>query len=265
MYAFQYHRPETVSAARELYQIKDDALFVAGGHTLLPSMKQRLSSPGDLIDISGINELYGIKPGSGNIVIGAMTPHADVAGSAEVSERIAGLAELAGSIGDLQVRNRGTMGGSIANADPAADYPAAVVGLGATVYTDSRAIPGDEYFTGMFETALEEGELITRVEFPVPDQSVYVKFANPASRYAIVGVFMSVTKGHVRVGVTGAAACAYRLTESEQLLTENLSVDALGNSHVDASGLNADLHASAEYRAHLLMVMVKRAVARLTA
>lgn len=260
MYAFQYHRPETLSAAKELFKQKDDPFYLAGGHTLIPSMKQRLASPSDLIDISGIAELYGVKAADKNIVIGSMTRHGDVADSEEIRNKIPGLAELAGSIGDAQVRSRGTIGGSIANNDPSADYPAAILGLGAVIYTDSRTIKGDEFITGMFETSLDEGELITKLEFPVPDQSVYVKFDNAASRYAVVGIFISVIRGQVRIGVTGAAPSAFRLTEYEKALTASFSVEAIRDLKVDSSNLNLDLHASAEYRAHLTHVMTRRAV-----
>ena len=204
MYEFNYHRPGTLEAAVAAFAAASDARVLAGGQTLIPTLKQRLASPSDVIDLGGIAGLQGVRREGGALVVGAMTRHADVASSPEAGEAIPALAALADGIGDPQVRNAGTIGGSIANADPAADYPAAVVGLGATVTTDRRTIAGDDFFTGLFETALEEGEIVVSVSFPVPRRAAYAKFPNPASRYAIVGVLVAETGGGVRVAVTGA-------------------------------------------------------------
>jgi carbon-monoxide dehydrogenase medium subunit len=262
MYAFEYHRPSTVAEAVSLLQGASDGRFLAGGHTLLPTLRQRLASPSDLIDLGGIRELKGILIDRGSqLRIGAMTPHAEVAASEDVRGWIPALAHLAEHIGDAQVRNRGTIGGSIANNDPAADYPAAIVGLNATVHTNQRTIAGDDFFTGMFDTALNEGEIITEVRFPKPDKAGYAKFPNPASRYAIVGVMVAQTGGGVRVAVTGAGPCVFRLPDFEGALARNFSADAIKGLSVSPSGLNSDIHASAEYRAHLVGVMARRAVA----
>ena len=261
MYQFDYHKPGSVADAASALQSAQDGTLMAGGQTLLPSLKLRLASPSDLIDLGGIAELKGISVGGGTVTVGAMTTHAEVAHSADVKGAIPALAALAEGIGDPQVRNRGTIGGSIANNDPAADYPGAIVGLGATVHTNQREIAGDDFFQGMFETALNDGEIITKVAFPVPDAACYAKFANPASRYAIVGVMVARTSGGVRVAVTGAGPCVFRASAIEQALSGNFSPDALNGVSVPASDLNADIHASAEYRAHLIGVMAKRAVA----
>ena len=234
---------------------------MAGGMTLLPTLKQRLAQPSDVIDLAGVPDMAGVRRDGDAVVIKALTTHAAVAASAAVADAIPALAQLAGRIGDPQVRNRGTLGGSIANADPAADYPAAVLGLGATVRTTARAIAGDDFFTAMFETALEDGELITEVAFPVPEAACYMKFPNPASRYAIVGVMVARTAGGVRVAVTGAGPSAFRATALEQALDANFSAQALDGVAVPADDLNADIHAGADYRAHLVSVMAKRAVA----
>ena len=208
MYEFQYHRPGSLEEAARIFANADDGQFLAGGMTMIPVMKQRLAMPSDIIDLSRIDELTGITDGSSSISIGAITPHAEVAGSEMVAKAIPALAALAGGIGDPAVRNRGTIGGSIANNDPSADYPAAILGLGATVHTAARDIAADDFFTDMFETALEEGELITRVTFPKADKAGYAKFPNPASRYATAGVFVAQLSAGVRVAVTGAGACA---------------------------------------------------------
>jgi len=261
MYAFEYHRPETLSAAvTDL--ANPDAKVLAGGMTLLPTMKQRLASPAALIDLKNVHELAGIAREGDNIVIGAMTRHADVARSNIVHAAIPALASLAGIIGDAHVRNMGTIGGSVANNDPAADYPAAALALGATIVTNKRRIGAAEFFTGLFETALEAGELITQVSFPIPQKAAYTKFRNPASRYALVGVFVAKTAGGVRVAVTGAGASGvFRAKELEAALSANFSPAALDGVTVPASGLNSDIHADADYRAHLIGVMAKRAVA----
>ena len=261
MYAFEYHRPESLSGAvADL--AKPDAKVLAGGMTLLPTMKQRLASPAALVDLRKVHELAGIARQGDNLVIGAMTRHADVARSNVVQAAIPALAVLAGGIGDPHVRNMGTIGGSLANNDPSADYPAGALALGATIVTNKRRIPAPEFFTGLFETALETGELITQVSFPIPQRAAYMKFANPASRYALVGVFVAKTAGGVRVAVTGAGSNGvFRLSEFEAALDANFSPAALNALSVPASGLNSDLHADADYRAHLIGVMARRAVA----
>jgi carbon-monoxide dehydrogenase medium subunit len=262
MYAFEYHRPSTVAEAVSLLQGATDGRFLAGGHTLLPTLRQRLASPSDLIDLGGIKELKGILIDRGSqLRIGAMTPHAEVAASADVRGWIPALAYLAEHIGDAQVRNRGTIGGSIANNDPAADYPAGIVGLNATVHTNQRTIAADDFFTGMFDTALKDGEIITEVRFPKPDKAGYAKFPNPASRYAIVGVMVAQTGGGVRVAVTGAGPSVFRLPEFESALAGNFAADAIKGLSVSPGGLNSDIHASAEYRAHLVGVLARRALA----
>ena len=261
MYNFNYHRPSSVADALALLASHEDAKILAGGMTYLPTLKQRLAQPSDLIDLGAIAELKGIKEEAGGITIGAMTRHADVAGSAVVKRAIPALAALAELIGDPQVRNRGTIGGSISNNDPAADYPGALLGLGATVRTNKREIAADAFFTGMFETALARDEIVTAVHFPKPERAAYVKFPNPASRYSMAGVFVARTGGGVRVAVTGAGATAFRWVDAENALATDFSARALDGLKVAADGLNADLHASAEYRAHLIKVMAKRAVA----
>jgi len=261
MHNFNYHRPASVADAVKALGAASDGKILAGGHTLLPTMKQGLAAPSDLIDISTIAELKGIKAEGNNLVIGATTPHAEVARSSAVKSAIPALAVLAEGIGDAAVRNRGTIGGSISNADPAADYPAAVVGLGATVQTNKRKIAADEFFKGLFETALEPGEIVTSVSFPKAEKAGYAKFPNPASRYAMVGVFVAKTGGGVRVAVTGAGPSVFRVKEMEQALASKWSPDAIANVKVAAKGLNSDIHGTAEYRAHLITVMAKRAVA----
>lgn len=264
MYNFDYHRPSSVDDAVRARGGSEDATFLAGGMTLLPTMKQRLASPSDIVDLSAIQDMTGVCEDDGRIAIGAMSTHASVASNALVNQKIPALAKLAGGIGDPQVRNRGTLGGSIANADPSADYPAAVLGLGATVKTNKREISGDDFFVDMFETALEESELILSVNFPVPDKAAYAKFPNPASRYAMVGVFVAVVGGETRVAVTGAAPSAFRVPEMEAALSSNFSEDAIRNVNIPADGMNSDLHGSAEYRAHLVNVMARRAMKSLS-
>jgi len=261
MHAFEYHRPGSTKDALALGSKKEEARYLAGGQSLVQAMKLRLSSPSDLIDLGTIKELVGIKASGSAVEIGAMTRHADVAGSKDVQKAIPGLAALAGIIGDRQVRHMGTIGGSLANNDPAADYPAAVLGLGATITTNKRKIEADKFFKGLYETALEPGELITSVSFPVPKRSAYVKFKNPASRFAIVGVYVAdFGGGKVRVGVTGAGPSAFRQAEMEKALGAKFAPEAVANIKVKPDGLNNDLHASPEYRAHLVTVMAKRAV-----
>ena len=259
MHAFEYHRPASTKDALSLGK-KEEARYLAGGQSLVQAMKLRLSSPSDLVDLGAIKELAGIKASGSGVEIGAMTRHADVASSPEVKKAIPALAALAGIIGDRQVRHMGTMGGSLANSDPAADYPAAVLALGATITTNKRKIEADDYFKGLYETALEPGELITSVAFPAPKRAAYMKFKNPASRFAIVGVFVADFGGKVRVGVTGAGPCAFRQSDMEKALTAKFAPEAVANIKVEPDGLNNDLHASPEYRAHLITVMAKRAV-----
>lgn len=261
MYQFEYHRASSVEDALAKLKAADDGLLLAGGMTLLPTLKQRLAQPSDVIDLGTVADLRGIQVGSGSVTIGAMTTHDTVNRSQELRRAIPALADMAGMIGDAQVRNRGTIGGSICNNDPAADYPAALVALGATVHTTRRTIPADDFFVGMFETAREPDELVTKVEFPIPEKAAYQKFPNPASRYAIVGVFVARGPQGVRVAVTGAGPSVFRVKEMEEALARDFSAQAIENIKVPATGLNSDIHASADYRAHLVGVMARRAVA----
>jgi carbon-monoxide dehydrogenase medium subunit len=264
MQPFGYYDPTSVSKAVGIVADKPEAKFLAGGQSLLATMKLRLAAPSDLIDLAQIPELRGIRleGGGGAITVGAMARHADVAASVEIGARIPALAALASVIGDRQVRNRGTIGGSIANNDPASDYPAALVALDATVNTNTRKIAADAFFTDFFETALAPGELVVSITFPVPKKAAYAKFRNPASRFAIVGVFVAQTASGVRVAVTGAGTRGvFRMKAMEDALAKNWSADALKAIAVDAAAMQSDLHASAEYRAHLVNVMARRAVA----
>ena len=265
MYDFTFQRPTSLDAATKALGAADDGKYLAGGMTLIPTMKQRLAQPSDLIDLGAIAELSGIRREGDELVIGATTTHAEVAASEEVRSAIPALAELASHIGDPAVRARGTIGGSIANADPAADYPAALVGLAATVQTNTRSIAADDFFTGLFETALGDDEVITAVRFPIPARAGYAKFPNPASRYAVVGVLVAEGPGGTRVAVTGAGASVFRVADMEKALAGDFSPQAVAGISVPASGLNSDIHASDEYRAHLVTVMAKRAVAAATA
>ena len=260
MYAFELTRAKTVAEAAAALA-KSGGKALAGGQSLIGAMKLRLAQPGTLVDLSGIAELKGIKKEGDAIVIGAMTRHAEVAASAVVKSALPALAALAEGIGDRQVRNMGTLGGSLANNDPAACYPAAVLALGATVHTNKRKIGADDFFKGMFETALAEGELITAVSFPIPEKAAYVKFPNPASRFALVGVFVAKTGRGVRVAVTGAAAAVFRAKALEDALGKSFTADAAKAVKMSATGMNADLHGSPEYRAHLISVVAARAVA----
>lgn len=260
MHAFKYRKADSIAAASAALSAGEDAKLLAGGQSLIAALKLRLSAPSELIDLSGIAELRGIKVEASVITIGAMTRHAEVARSKEVQAQIPALASLAGGIGDRMVRNMGTIGGSLAHNDPVADYPAAVLGLDATVNTDKRKIAADDFFKGMFETALQPGEIIVSVSFPVPKRAAYIKFKNPASRYAIVGVLAAQTAGGVRVAVTGAASCVFRVAEMEKALAANWSPEAIAGIIVAQDDLNSDMHASAEYRAHLVTVMAQRAV-----
>jgi carbon-monoxide dehydrogenase medium subunit len=259
MYDFAYHKPGSVADAVKLLA-DPDAKAISGGHTLLPALKHRLNRPTALVDLSGIAEMRGIKRVGNAIVIGALTRHVEVATSAEVKAAIPALAYMASHIGDVQVRNRGTIGGSVSNNDPAADYPGAVLGLGATVHTSSRRIAADDFFQGMFTTALEPGEILTAVEFPIVDKAGYAKMKNPASRYVMAGVFVSKAGGAVRVAVNGAGPCVFRQGAMEAALAATWSPDALAGIEQSAADLNSDIHGSAEYRAHLVTVMAKRAV-----
>ena len=259
MYTFNYHKPATLAEAADVMADAEDGAYLSGGMTLIPTLKQRLASPSDVIDLAGVDGLSSIDQNGDVVIVGALTRHADVARSGA----IAALADLAGRIGDAHVRNRGTIGGSIANSDPAADYPAAVVALDATVHTNTRSIGGGDFFTGLFETALQEGEIVKSVDFRVPDAAAYEKFPNPASRYAVVGVMVARCGDAVCVGVTGAGPCAFRATALEDALTANFTPDAVDGIAIDDSEFNADLHASAAFRAHLVGVLTKRAVARI--
>lgn len=264
MHAFQYHKPTSSKDAIALAGQKTDGRYLAGGQSLVQAMKLRLSSPSDLIDLGTIKELTGIKVSGSSVEIGAMTRHAEVASSSEIKKTIPSLAAMAALIGDRQVRHMGTMGGSIANSDPAADYPAAVLALNATITTNKRKIAADQFFKGLYETALEPGELITSVTFQAPKRGCYMKFRNPASRFALVGVYVAdfggTGKNEVRVGVTGAGPSAFRQTEMEKALSSKFAPEAVASIKVKPDGLNNDLHASPEYRAHLITVMAKRAV-----
>ncbi|MDC0074284.1 xanthine dehydrogenase family protein subunit M [Alphaproteobacteria bacterium] len=260
MYQFEYHKSSSVEDAINKLKSSEDGKILAGGMTLLPTMKQRLASPSDLIDLGDIKELNGINFENDKLIIKSMTTHYNVHSSNEVINNIPSLSKLAGLIGDPMVRHRGTIGGSIANSDPSADYPSAVIALNATIVTNLRQINSDDYFKGLFETELEEDELITEIHFPKPLNAAYAKFPQPASRYALVGVYFANTKNGIRVGVTGAGACAFRCKEIEEALTKSLAVDSLNDIKIDPTDLNSDIHGSAEYRAHLITVMAKRAV-----
>src|SRR5919197_6365957 len=261
MHAFEYHRPASMNDAIALGAQKPEGRYLAGGQSLVQAMKLRLSSPTDLIDLGSLGDLKQLSADANSVTVGAMVRHADVAGSAAVQKTIPALAQLAGMIGDRQVRHMGTIGGSLANNDPAADYPPAVLGLGATITTNKRKIEADKFFKGLYETALEPGELITAVSFPAPKRAAYMKFKNPASRFAIVGVFVAdFGGGNVRVGVTGAGPSAFRQTDMEKALAAKFAPESVANIKVKPEGLNNDLHASPEYRAHLITVMCKRAV-----
>lgn len=264
MYAFDYRRPHSLNEADLALKAMPGAKFLAGGQTLLPTMKQRLARPDALIDLGAIPELQAISVSSDALTIGSMVTHATVATSPEVKKALPGLSALAEGIGDPHVRNRGTIGGSVANNDPAADYPAALLALGATIHTDKRAISADDFFQGLFTTALGETEMITSISFSLPTKFAYAKFANPASRYALVGVAVAQRGGDVRVAVTGAGQNGvFRVPAMEAALKSSPSAQAVAGVKVDASTLSSDIHANADYRAHLIAVMAKRAVAAL--
>ncbi|WP_047465959.1 xanthine dehydrogenase family protein subunit M [Rhizobium rhizogenes] len=262
MYATNYHRASSVDEAVKFLSGADEGKYVSGGMTLIATMKQRLASPTDLVDLRHIPSLKGIRVDGRRVTIGAATTHAEVASSAAIRAVCPALPDLAGMIGDPHVRHMGTIGGSVANNDPAADYPSAMLALNATIVTDKRQITADDFFTGLFETALEDGELITAITFEAPERAGYAKFPNPASRYAMTGVFVAKGAGGARVAVTGAGADGvFRHGGMEQALAANWSPDAVANATVDSSALMSDLHATAEYRANLVKVMAKRAVA----
>lgn len=260
MYEFDYHRPASIDGARELLEESEDAMLLAGGMTLLPTMKLRLAHPSDLVDLGSIGALKGISDSGASIEIGAMVRHAEVASSELVRSALPALADLAGRIGDPQVRNRGTLGGSIANSDPASDYPAAVLALDGVITTDRREIAADDYYRGMFETALEPREIVQSVRFRKPVRAAYRKFPNPASRYAVVGVMVAELDDGIRVAVTGAGPCGFREKAFEEALNATFSATALDGLLIDPGNLLSDLHATSEYRAHLIGVMARRAV-----
>jgi aerobic carbon-monoxide dehydrogenase medium subunit len=265
MYAFTYHRPTSLRQAVNLLGKAEEAKIIAGGHTLLPTMKQRLAAPAALVDIGRLEELRGIERSARSVTIGANMRHAEVADSPEVQAAIPALAELAHMIGDPAVRHRGTLGGSVANNDPAADYPAACLALAATIVTNKRKIAADDFFKGLFETALVDGEIVTKVTFPIPQKAGYMKFRNPASRYALVGVFVA-KRNEIRVAVTGAGAGGvFRWREAEEALKKRFAAKSLDGLSAPADNLNSDLHADAQYRAHLIGVMARRAVEAATA
>jgi len=261
MHHTHYHRPASVAEAIRLMGEHPDDKVLAGGQSTLPSMKLGLLAPEGFVDLAGIGELKGIRVDGSSVVIGAMTTHAEVAASKDVQSMIPALAQLAGGIGDRAVRNRGTLGGSIAHSDPAACYPAGVLGLGATIHTNSRRIAADDYFKGLYETALSPGELITAVSFPKPEKAAWIKFKQPASRFSIVGVFVAKSAGGVRVAVTGAGPCAFRVKALEDRLNAKFAPESCDGVTIPPDGLNSDLHGSAEYRAHLIGVLTRRAVA----
>jgi carbon-monoxide dehydrogenase medium subunit len=265
MYSFDYQRPDQADAAVAFLHANEDAKYLAGGQSLLPTMRLRLAQPSALVDVTRIGSMKEIVVTGDKVTIGGSASHAQVAANADLRRAIAGLADLAGKIGDRQVRERGTIGGSLANDDPAACYPSAVLGLNATIVTDRRRIAADDFFLGMYETALEADELIMSVEFPLVERAGYEKFRNPASHFALVGVFVAKHAGGVRVAVTGAAACVFRCTELEDALSKDFSVAAARGVTVTAGTLNDDMHASAAYRAHLIPILAGRAVERANA
>ena len=260
MNAFEHHRPASTAQAVATLSATADGRFLAGGQSLLPAMKFGLAAPSDLIDLSHVRELRGIHHEAGLLRIGAMTTHAEVAESPLVQAAIPALAQLAAGIGDPGVRHRGTLGGSLGLNDPAACYPAGVLGLGATIRTDRRTIAADDFFIGLYETALEPGELIVAVDFALPEKAAWMKFKQPASRFSMVGVFVSRGSAGIRVAVTGAASCAFRASALESALTQHWSSSACVDVPIDATNMNGDLHASAQYRAHLVRVLTQRAV-----
>ncbi|MGO8908469.1 MAG: FAD binding domain-containing protein [Bradyrhizobium sp.] len=262
MYETTYHRPSSIDEAAALFAKGKEAKYLAGGHTLIPVMKQRLAGPSDVIDLVGIKDMVGVEASADTLTIKAATPHYDVASSGAAQKAIPALAHLASLIGDPAVRHRGTIGGSIANNDPAADYPAALLALGATIKTNKRSIAADDFFKGLFATALADGEIITQVAFPIPAKAGYAKFPHPASRFALTGVFAAKAKsGDVRAAATGASSSGVmRVPAIEAALKANWSAGALDSIKISASGLLSDIHGSADYRANLIKVMAQRAV-----
>ncbi|MGA8323832.1 MAG: xanthine dehydrogenase family protein subunit M [Xanthobacteraceae bacterium] len=262
MYAFTFHRPQTVRQAAGLLTKNEEAKLLAGGQTLLPTMKLRLAGPPQIVDMTLIEGLSGIELSGRSLTVGAMTRHYEVNASPVVQQEVPVLAKLAGMIGDPAVRHCGTIGGSVANNDPNADYPAACLGLGATIITNKRRIKADDFFTGMFSTVLEPTEIITKVSFPIPKKAAYQKFRNQASRFALVGVFVAKRGSEIRVAVTGAGSNGvFRVTSFEEALKKRFSPKSLEGMTIPADGMNSDIHGSAEYRAHLVGVLARRAVA----
>jgi aerobic carbon-monoxide dehydrogenase medium subunit len=261
MHAFDYQRPATLKDAAAFLKKNENARILGGGQSLIPTLKMRLAQTPALVDLNALDELRGVKLEGVMLTVGAGLRHSEVAMSKDVLMAIPALARLAAGIGDRQVRNMGTLGGSLANNDPAADYPAAVLGLGATVHTNRRSIAADKFFVGLYETSLKPGEIITSVEFPLPKRAAYIKFKNPASRFALVGVFVNEGAGQVRVAITGAANGVFRVKDMEKKLGEKFAPEAIAKAKVAVDKLNSDLHASAEYRSHLITVLAQRAVA----
>jgi carbon-monoxide dehydrogenase medium subunit len=263
MYDLEYTKPENIKSAVIDFDKSNDGKYLAGGMTLIPTLKSRLSSPDVLIDLKSAN-LNSISVTSSNVVVGSMTRHSEVANSKEITRSIPSLSNLAGRIGDHMVRNSGTIGGSVANNDPSACYPSAVLALGATVTTDQRSISSIDFFKGMFETCLKPNEIITEISFPIPDKSAYIKFPNPASRYAMVGVFLAKTGSDVKVAITGASEDGvFRLSEIEKALSSDFSIKSIQDIKIKSEGLINDMHASRSYRAHLIIEMTKRAVVKI--
>lgn len=266
MYQTTYHRPSSVDEAASLFAKGSESKYLAGGHTLIPVMKQRLASPSDVIDLAKIKELVGIEASADTLTIKAATTYFDIMQSADVKKSIPAIAYLTSILGDPAVRHRGTIGGSIANNDPNADYPAACLGLGATIITNKRRIAADDFFTGMFSTALEDGEIITKVSFPIAKKAAYEKFKHPASGFALVGVFVSKRGADIRVAVTGAGANGvFRVKSFEEALKKRFAAKSIEGMTIPANGMNSDIHASPEYRAHLVGVLARRALAKATA
>ena len=260
MYSFNYHIPKNIDEATTLFENSNEPKYLAGGMTLVASMKQRLTAPSDLIDLSKMDTLKSIVVEGKNLKIGALTTHNSISKSKDIKSTINGLCDLSNGIGDQSVRNFGTIGGSIANADPAADWPAAILALKSQIETNMRIINGEEFFKGMFETILDEKEIITQISFEIPSYFTYVKFPNPASRYAIVGIGLSVYDKIARVSVTGASHTPFRASEIESALSKNFKIDSIPLNSVSSENLNNDIHASAEYRSHLIDVLTKDAV-----
>ena len=263
MYNFRYHKAETIETARSLIAKSDDPKILAGGHTLIPTLKQRLSQPSDIIDISSIDELKMITLGDGFVTIGALCTHSDISNSPDIKKNITGLADLAKQIGDPQVRHKGTIGGSVANADPAADYPAAVLALDGEIITSTENHKATNFFVDMFETSLDSDEIITGIRLKIPKSSTYKKFRNPASGYAMVGVFMARYDDDVKIAVTGASSSAYRMLDLEGSLKSNFNNDIMADVDIDTTNFNDDIHASAKYRGTILKVLLEEAILEL--